>query len=252
MRNTGQQPHRAEWNYSRQTPYAARWLVEHGPIELAEKARKALFDEASNHESDRQMEATAELLAMKAIGPLGGSIEKEVREAVLRELEEYGQKYGSRLHVSAPSAPKENVDFELFSDNPAVVIKLLHTFRGPSPYLRDGDDPNEEEKRMRHWNATLLHGTRYWPEVFRASVQAVREHADPDRDGALGIVLFGASGSELVDLLQATITAGSLAARTRHYLLEELDERGWRFRFRGRRIEILCKGRDESRAFIAK
>ena len=45
--------------------YAARWLVEHGPSELAKKARKALFDSATSHDSDRRLEATAELLAME-------------------------------------------------------------------------------------------------------------------------------------------------------------------------------------------
>jgi len=225
--------------------YAARWLVEHGPRELAKKAREALFDAATSHERDRRLEATAELLAMGTIDPLGGPIQSVVSEAVLRELEEHGQRYGSRLHVSGPGTPKGNVDLELFADNPAAVIKLLHTFHGPSPYLRDGGDPNEEKKEMRHWNAMLLHGTRYWPEVLRCSIQAVNEGADPDRDGALGIMLFGASGSDLLDLLRKTVAMGNSGARTRHYLLEELTERGWRFRFRGRRIEVLRKGREE-------
>jgi hypothetical protein len=103
--------------------YAARWLVEHGPSELANKARKALFDEATNQGSDERRVVTAELLEMGAIDPLGKPIQNVIHETVLRELEEYGRKYGSRLHVSVPGVPKENVDLELFADNPAAVIK---------------------------------------------------------------------------------------------------------------------------------
>ena len=84
---------------------------------------------------------------MGVVDPLGGPIRNEVHEAVVQKLKEYGRKYGSRLHVSVPGVPKGNVDLELFADNPAAVIKLLHTFNGPSPYLRDRDDPNEEERR---------------------------------------------------------------------------------------------------------
>ena len=225
--------------------HAARWLVEKGPAELAEKARAALLAEAISPESDERLVATAELLEMGAIDPDGGPIRNAVREAVLRELREHGEKYGSRLHVTAPGAPKGNVDLELFADNPAAVIKRLHTFGGPSFYLRDRDDPNEEKKRMRYSNAKLLQGTRYWPEVLRSSIQAVNEGADPDRDGALGIVLFAASGSALLDLLRKTIKLGPSAATTRHYLLEELYERGWRLRFRGRQVEVLRNGREE-------
>jgi hypothetical protein len=191
--------------------HAARWLVENGPAELAEKARAALLAEASSHESDHQRVATAELLEMGAVGPDGGPIHNAVREAVLRELEEHGQKYGSRLHVTGPGVPKGNLDSELFADNPTAVIKLLHTFNGPSFYLRDRDDPNEEKKRMRHWNAMLLQGTRYWPEVLRSSIQAVNESADPDHAldiGALGIVLFGACGADLLALLRKTLERG--------------------------------------------
>lgn len=215
---------------------------------LLASARQALIDEASSHESDRRLEATAELLEMEAVDPLGGPIQDVVREAVLRELEEHGQKYGSRLHVSAPGGPKGNVDLELFADNPAAVIKLLHTFNGPSPYLRDRDDPNEEKERMRHWNAQLLYGTRYWPEVLRQCRQAVSEGADPDRDGALGILLFAASGTELLDLMLKTFHRRASGATMRTHLLEELNERGWRFRFCGRRVEVLRKGREETRA----
>lgn len=78
--------------------------------------------------------------------------------------------------------------------------------------------------------------------------QAANEGADPDRDGALGIMLFAASGSDLLDLLRKTVKRGRSGARTRHYLLEELNERGWRFRFRGRQIEVLRQGRKEPRA----
>lgn len=228
--------------------HAARWLVEYGPAQLADKARHALFDEASGYESDRRLEATAELLEMEAIDPVGGPIEVAVRKAVLRELKEHGEKYGSRLHLSAPGAPNGNVDLELFADNPAAVIKLLHTFHGPSPYLRDRGDPNEEHEKMRHWNAHLLYGTRYWPEVLQQSLQALSKGADSDRDGALGIALFGASASDLLRLLLNTVRMGRPSARMRHYLLEELNERGWRLRFCGRRIEVLHRGREESRA----
>jgi len=231
--------------------YAARWLVEHGPPELANKARKALFDEATNQASDERRVVTAELLEMGAIDPLGNPIQNVVHESVLRELEEHGRKYGSRLHVSVPGVPEGNVDLELFADNPAAVIKLLHTFNGPSQYLRDRDDPNEEERKRRYWTATLLHGTRYWPEVLRYSIRAANESADPDRDGALSIVLFATAGSELFGLLRKTVERGQSAARTRHYLLEELNERGWRFRVRGRQIEVLWKGREEPRAQLA-
>lgn len=228
--------------------HAARWLAERGPVELAEKAREVLLAEASSHESDHQRIAIAELLEMGVVDSHGRPIQNVVREAVVRELEEHGQKYGSRLHVTAPGAPKGNVDLKLFADNPAGVIKLLHTFNGPSFYLRDRDDPNEEEKRMQHWNAKLLQGTRYWPEVLRSSVNAVNEGVDHDRDGALNIVLFGSSGSALVDLLRKTLTSGRSATRARHYLLEELYERGWRLRIRGRQIEVLRKGKEEASA----
>jgi ppGpp synthetase/RelA/SpoT-type nucleotidyltranferase len=231
--------------------HAARWLVEYGPVELAEKAREALLSEASRHESDHQRVATAELLEMGVVDPQGGPIQNVVREAVLRELDEHGQKYGSRLHVTAPGAPKGNVDLELFTDNPAGVIKLLHTFNGPSFYLRDRDDPNEEEKKMRHWNAKLLQGTRYWPEVLRSSIQAINDGADcggPVDDGAMGIVLFGGRASELLGLLRKTFERGRSNTTTRHYLLDELYERGWRLRLRGRQIEVLHKGKEEPSA----
>ena len=182
---------------------------------------------------------------MGVVDPLGGPIRNEVHEAVVQELKEYGRKYGSRLHVSVPGVPKGNVDLELFADNPAAVIKLLHTFNGPSPYLRDRDDPNEEERRRRYWMAMLLQGTRYWTDVLRDFIQATSEGVDPDRDGALSIVLFAASGSELLELLRKTVEHGRSAARTRHDLLEELNERGCRFRFRGRQINVLRKGREE-------
>ena len=93
--------------------------------------------------------------------------------------------------------------------------------------------------------AMLLHGTRYWPDVLRNSIEATREALDPDHDGALGVVLFGASSSELLELLKKTVQRGHIAARTRHSLLEELDERGWRFGFRGRQIEILRRGQEK-------
>jgi hypothetical protein len=182
---------------------------------------------------------------MNAIDPLGGDIKAEVHDAVRLELQEHNAKYGPRLNISAPGAPEENVDLELFNDNPAVVIKLLHTFNGPSPYRRDGGDPNDDERRMKHWTARLLFGTRYWHQVLRASLVAVDGGTDPDRDGALGIVLFGATSGELVDLLRRTMSAGRSAGRTRHYLLEELDERGWRFRFRGHQVKICHRGREE-------
>ncbi len=225
--------------------HAARWLVEHGPVELAEKARKALLDEANSHESEHRRVATAELLEMGVVDPNGGPIRNVVREAVLRELDEYGHKGGSRLHVSAPGVPKGNVDLELFADNPEAVIKLLHTFRGPSFYLRDRDDPNEEKKRMRHWNAKLLQGTRYWPEVLTCSKQVANECENPWLDDAFGIVVYAASGSGLLDLLRKAVERGRRGTRTRQYLLEELNERGWRLRFRGRLVEVLRKGREE-------
>jgi ppGpp synthetase/RelA/SpoT-type nucleotidyltranferase len=225
--------------------YAARWLVEHGPLELVKRARQALLDEASDQASDQRLAATAELLAMGTIGPLGEPIEATVREAVLRELEEHGRKYGSRLNLLAPGMPAGNVDRELFDDNPATVIKLLHTFNGPSPYIRERSDPNDEKKHMRHWNAVLLHGTRYWPEVYRQSFEAVDTGTDSDRGGALGIVLFGGSGSELLGLLRKTMSRGIKGSKTRHYLIEELDERGWCFRVHGRQIEVLRHGREE-------
>lgn len=231
--------------------HAARWLVEYGPVELADKAREALLTEASRHESDHQRVATAELLEMGVVDPQGGPIQDIVREAVLRELEEHGQKYGSRLHVTAPGAPKGNVDLELFADNPAAVIKLLHTFHGPSFYQRDRDDPNEEKKRMRHWNARLLRDTRYWPEVLRSSLQAINEAADrggPPDDDAMGIVLFGGGADDLLRLLRKTFERGHSNATMRHYLLEELYERDWRLRLRGRQIEVLHKGKEESSA----
>lgn len=231
--------------------HAARWLVECGPVELADKAREALLTEASSHESNHQRAATAELLEMGVVDPQGGPIQDAVREAVLRELEEHGRKYGSRLHITAPGAPKGNVDLELFADNPAAVIKLLHTFHGPSFYLRDRDDPNEEKKRMRHWNARLLRGTRYWPEVLRSSLQAINEAVDrggrPD-DDAMGIVLFGGSASELLGLLRKTFGRGRSNAPMRYYLLEELYERGWRLCLRGRQIEVLHRGKEETSA----
>ena len=230
--------------------YAARWLVEHGPLELGKRARQALLDEASNQASGQRLAATAELLAMGTIGPLGEPIEAAVREAVLRELEEHGREYGSRLHLSAPGAPTGNVDRELFDDNPSTVIKLLHTFGEPSPYTRERCDPNEEKRRMRYWNAALLHGTRYWPEVYRQSFEAVDAGTNSDHHGALGVVLFGGSGSELLGLLRKTMSRGVKGSEVRHYLLEELDERGWRFRVHGRQIEVLRHGREE-RAYAA-
>jgi ppGpp synthetase/RelA/SpoT-type nucleotidyltranferase len=226
--------------------HAARWLVESGPAEVAEKARATLLAEASSSESGDQRVAIAELLEMGAIGPDGGPIRNAVREAVLMELEKHGENDGSRLQFTAPGAPRGNVDLELFADNPAAVIECLHTFNGPSFYLRDRGDPNEEERRMRHWNAKLLQGTRYWPEVVRSSIQAVNEGADPDRSGALSVVLFAASGSTLLDLLRETLKSRRLSAPTRHCLLEELCERGWRLRFIGRRVEVLRKGREDS------
>jgi hypothetical protein len=108
------------------------------------------------------------------------------------------------------------------------------------------DDPNEDEKRMRHWQAVLLRGTRYWPEVFRRSLEVVSPSGDPDRDGALGIVLFGGSGSQLLSLLRQTMANGVKGSKVRHYLLEELDERGWRFRIHGREVHVLRQGREES------
>jgi ppGpp synthetase/RelA/SpoT-type nucleotidyltranferase len=228
--------------------HAARWLVEYGPVELADKAREALLSEASRHESDHQRVATAELLEMGVLDRQGGPIQDVVREAVLRELEEHGQKYGSRLHVAAPGAPKGNVDLELFADNPAAVIHLLHSFHGPSFYLRDREDPNEEKKRGRHWSAKLLYGTRYWPEVLRSSFQAINEGIDSvghPEDGALGIVLFGGNGSDLLGLLKKTFERGRSKATMRHYLLEELYERGWRLRLRGRQIEVLHTGKEK-------
>jgi hypothetical protein len=187
---------------------------------------------------------------MGAVDPDGGPVRETVRDAVLREIKEHGAKYGSRLHVSAPGTPKGNVDMELFAENPNAVIKLMHTFNGPSFYLRDRDDPNEEKKRMKHWNAKLLHGTRYWPEVLRRSTEAVNKAADPDRDGALGIVLYVAAGSALVELLQKSMKPGRSAATTRHYLLDELYERGWRLCFRGRRVKVLRKGREAAPATV--
>lgn len=225
--------------------HAARWLVENGPAELAENARAVLLAEASNPMSDHRQVAMAELLEMGAVDPDGGPIRDAVREAVLRELEEHGEKYGSRLHVSVPGTPRGNVDLELFADNPAVVIKLLHTFNGPSFYLRDGDDPNEEKKRMRHWNAKLLQGTRYWPEVLKCSKQIADKCENPWLDGAFGIVVYAASGSELVGLLRKAFTRGRRDIKTRQYLLEELNERGWRLSLHGRQVEVLRKGREE-------
>jgi ppGpp synthetase/RelA/SpoT-type nucleotidyltranferase len=93
--------------------YAARWLVEHGPLELAKQARHALLAQASDQSSKQRMEATAELLAMGTVSPNGEPIEAAVRGAVLRELAEHGQKYGARLHIAAPGAPNGNVDLEL-------------------------------------------------------------------------------------------------------------------------------------------
>jgi ppGpp synthetase/RelA/SpoT-type nucleotidyltranferase len=230
--------------------HAARWLMENGPAELAEQARAALLTEASNIESGHRLVATAELLEMGAIAPDGGPIREIVRDVVRREIKEHGEKYGSRLHVTAPGAPKGNVDSELFADNPNAVIKLLHSFNGPSFYLRDRDDPIEEKKRMRHWKARLLHGTRFWPEVFRCSLQAVKDEAKPDDDGALGIVLYSASGDTLVELLQRSMRPGRSAAIMRGYLLDELYERGWRLRFRGRRVDVIRRGRDEPLAMM--
>ncbi|HSY47470.1 MAG TPA: RelA/SpoT domain-containing protein [Thermoanaerobaculia bacterium] len=236
--------------------HAARWLVEHGPAQAAEKAREALISEAGTLDSDRRMEAMAELLEMRAVDPLGGPIRDIVHQAVARELEEYPRKYGPRLHVFGPDGPKGNVDMELLADNPAAVIKALHTFGGPSFYVRDWNDPNDEEKKMRHWNAQLLCGTRYWPDVLRRSWQAVRETfgdgATPDRDGALGVVLFAGSGSDLLELLRQTFHGKeSSSKRMRHALLEELDERGWRLRFRGRNVEILRCGNEDGRGSSA-
>jgi ppGpp synthetase/RelA/SpoT-type nucleotidyltranferase len=225
--------------------YAARWLVEHGPLELGKRARQTLLNEASDQASDQRLEATAELLAMGTIGPLGEPIEVAVREAVLRELEDYGKKYGPRLHISVPGAPTGNVDRELFHDNPATVIRLLHTFHGPSPYLRDRGDPNDEKERTQYWSAELLSGTRYWPEVYQQCFATVDAGIDCDRHGALGIVLFGGSSKELVELLWKTMSRGIKGSMARHHLLEELNERGWRFRLHGRQFEILRQGREE-------
>ena len=122
------------------------------------------------------MEATAKLLAMGTVSPLGEPIEAAVREAVLRELAEHGQKYGARLHIAVPGAPGGNIDLELFEDNPAAVIKLLHTFHGPSPYQRHMDEPNEDEKRMRHWQAVLLRdsiGPKYSDGLLKSSTRVV-------------------------------------------------------------------------------
>ena len=229
--------------------YAARWLVEHGPLELGKQARQTLLNEASNQVSDQRMEATAELLAMGTIGPIGEPIEAAVREAVLRELDDYGQKYGPRLNLTVPGAPTGNIDRELFHDNPATVIRLLHTFRGPSPYLRDRGDPNDEKERTQYWSAELLRGTRYWPEVYPQCFATVDAGIDCDRYGALGIVLFGGSSSELLVLLRKTMSRGTKGSMSRHYLLEELNERGWRFRFRGRQIEVLRQGREDRTEF---
>ena len=227
--------------------YAARWLVENGPSEVAAKARATLFAEAADHGSDHQHEATAELLNMGAISPIGEPIEDVVREAVLRELATHGQKYGSRLHVSAPGVPPGNIDQELFADNPAAVIRVLHTFRGPSPYFRERDDPNEEKRRERSWNALLLRGTRYWPDVLRCSIQSANEGVSTDL-GALSIIVHAANGSDLLALLRKTMERMPVSSGARPELLEELYERGWRLRFRGRRIEVLRRGREEPRA----
>lgn len=233
--------------------HAARWLIEHEPAQAAENARAALISEASNVESDRRREALAELLEMGAIDPLGGPIHERVRDAVVRELEEYPQKYGPRLHVSAPGGPTGNADMELFTDNPAAVIKALHTFGGPSFYVRDRDDPNDEKEKTRHWNAQLLHGTRYWPEVLRLSFQSVAEGLNTDRDGALGIVLFAGTGDDLISIISQTLQrGGSSSKRVRHDVLEELDNRGWRLRFRRRSVEILRRGSDGSRESAVK
>lgn len=228
--------------------HAARWLVESGPAELAAKGRAALLAEAGNPESENRLVATAELLEMGAIDPRGGPIQDALREAVLRELDEHGRQYGSRLHATAPGVPPGNLDSELFADNPEVVIKLLHTFNGPSFYIRDRDDPNEETRRMRYWKARLLFGTRYWDDVMRSSFEAVNEGADPDRGEAWSIVLFAATGTALVDLLRTSMKPGRAAKRERELLLEELYERGWRLRFRLRQVEVLRKGLEAPRS----
>ena len=142
---------------------------------------------------------------------------------------------------------------ELFTDNPAAVIKALHTFGGPSFYVRDRDDPNDEKEKTRHWNAQLLHGTRYWPEVLRLSFQSVAEGLNTDRDGALGIVLFAGTGDDLISIISQTLQrGGSSSKRVRHDVLEELDNRGWRLRFRRRSVEILRRGSDGSRESAVK
>jgi hypothetical protein len=76
-------------------------------------------------------------------------------------------------------------------------------------------------------------------------MQAVRNGEIPTENGALPIVLVAATGTELLILLQRSLET---VEYTRDHYIEELYERGWRLRLRGRQIEVLRRGQEEPRA----
>lgn len=228
--------------------YAARWLVENAADPFCKQARELLFAEATNLESDHRRTAVAELLDMGEISPLGKPIQEAVHQAVLHELREYGEEDGTRLHVSVPGIAEKDMDMILFRENPAAVIKALHTFGGPKMYHRKGRHRDEMEKD-RHWKGRLLVGTSFWPKVLSTAIDGLKT-GGAKQEGELGIAVFGASGSDLVEILQITFltTRGHERIWPLRELLYELHRRGWRLRLHGRQIEVLRKGQEEPRA----
>jgi hypothetical protein len=188
---------------------------------------------------------------MGAISPLGEPIQDAIHQAVLHELREHGEQYGTRLHVSVPGIAEKDMDMILFQENPAAVIKVLHTFRGPKMYRRKGRHGDGMEKD-RHWKGRLLVGTRFWPKVLATAVDCLKTSgAKPEEE--LGIAVFGATGSDLVAILQITFltTRGRERMWRLREILYELNQRGWRLRLHGRQIEVLRKGQEEPRADAA-
>ena len=226
--------------------YAARWLVENGPESLAEEGRSILFDVASS-ENCRHKEAVAELLDMGLISPLGDPIREILHARVREELNEHGGKYGPRLHVKIPGVSDSDVDRVLLDENPAAVIKALHTFNGPKMYDRRSRHRDEMEKD-RGWKGRLISGTRFWPVMLSEAVARLKNGTDAE-GGDLGLALFGASGSDLVEILRREYPARTRKERDYRLreLVWELNERGWRLCLRGRQIEVLRRGQEEPR-----
>lgn len=118
------------------------------------------------------------------------------------------------------------------------MAKPSHTSKEPGPFDRD-------------IAARCLFGTEHWKSIEESAFSRLYESVRVDSHAdwfAVDTVAFGARSSAIIALIPPLIQSGKMDFRPWHKLLRELDKRGWRFRLRGREIEVLRRGQEEPRA----